>query len=601
MLSRDQVIARVRDFKAKHGVVEEQDENVVTTLHLMNTHKLDLHAAQDHTSRGANDHGIDGWYFDRGKSELNLYQSKLTGSKALALKGLDDLVRACEWLGKVLATGEVETRATNGGIYNLQRCLAEYRESIRTVRCVLLSPFDANEMDDEELLKFTRTDLGKSHLYKLLSERGGSIDMLTEAYCFSGSSVVPPSTYTVSVKDGTALTIADRVRLDVALVSLRSLVELFRTRGTLIFEKNVRLFLNTKDSKARLEHPMEQTLDQICAGQLSPNHFTFFHVGVTLSAHDSTKTSGDLSLDLPYIINGCQTVNIASRFLSKLEKSKEVEKIRLFDEIQVVAKIITRASNDQLRDIANCNNRQNPIETWQLFSNDPVHGRIELELREIGVFYERQKGRFDAEIKSLRTLNTYGNTNNTFVTVVELGQVVCLCRQQLQLAAKPSEIFSHKDKHDAVFDGLVEGHPNDIVWAFNAHKAVKRGLANYLAAPSLDNEQTHQIFRKPIVKQSMHYLAMLHLYQKKRALSANFATKLNQKAAPTLVDEAQAFYKGTVKKTKEFYLTQSKSLSVEVSWKKLKAHVDNLALQLGLDVDGPMPFSNGRIEWEFDE
>ncbi len=89
MLSREQVVKRVQEFKAKHGVLDEQDENVVATLHLMNTHDLDLHAAQDHTSRGGNDHGIDAWHFDPAASSLTLYQSKLTSSKVMALKGFE--------------------------------------------------------------------------------------------------------------------------------------------------------------------------------------------------------------------------------------------------------------------------------------------------------------------------------------------------------------------------------------------------------------------------------------------------------------------------------------------------------------------------------
>ena len=81
MLSREQVVKRAHEFKAKHGVLDEQDENVVATLHLMNTQDLDLHAAQDQTSRGGNDHGIDAWHYDPAAFTLTLYQSKLTTSK----------------------------------------------------------------------------------------------------------------------------------------------------------------------------------------------------------------------------------------------------------------------------------------------------------------------------------------------------------------------------------------------------------------------------------------------------------------------------------------------------------------------------------------
>ena len=105
MLSREQVVKRVREFKAKQGVLDEQDEIVVATLHLMNTRDLDLHAAQEHTSRGGNDHGIDAWHYDQATATLTLYQSKLSTSKIIALKGLEGLTNACRWLAEPAEEG----------------------------------------------------------------------------------------------------------------------------------------------------------------------------------------------------------------------------------------------------------------------------------------------------------------------------------------------------------------------------------------------------------------------------------------------------------------------------------------------------------------
>jgi hypothetical protein len=601
MLSREQVVKRAQEFKAKYGVLNEQDENVVATLHVMNTHDLDLHAAQDQTSRGGNDHGIDAWHYEPAASTLTLYQSKLTTSKVMALKGFEGLTNACDWLADVLRTAKLDVPAKNGGIYNLARCLADTHQSVRNVRCVLISPFDANELDDEEDFAFARTDMAKSALYGLLKARGGSLDVRAEQYKFSGSGVVPPASYSVAVREDTSLSVDGKVHLDVVLMSLHSLIELFRRRGPLVFEKNVRLYLNTKEAKARLEHPMEETLEQICSGSIDANNFPFYHVGVTLSATGCTRLNGNLSLDAPYIINGCQTVNIASRYLAKLEKAKATEKIERFKSIQVVAKIVTRAPNAQLREIANCNNRQNPIETWQLFSNDPMHVEIEASLRDVGVFYERQKGRFEAEIIRLKGIQIYCNTNNTYVRVVDLGQVVCLCRRQMQLAAKPSEIFVNKERHDTVFTKDIPEHPHDIIWSFNAHMATKRALQKYLWQPALDNEQTHRIFNKPIVKQTMHYVAMMHLYQRKREMSTRFIYSLNKKAAPTLVDEGETFFRSVVRKTKEFYLAESKNFEVDVSQKKMEGFLLTLCMQIGLDFEGPMPFTEGATDWDVDQ
>ena len=601
MLTREQVIKRVREFKAKHGVLDEQDEAVIATLHLMNTHDLDLHGAQDRTSRGSNDHGIDAWYYDPAGASLTLYQSKLTTSKAMALKGFEGLTNACKWLADLLRKAELDVPPTNSGILNLARCLADTHQSVRNVVCVLISPFDANELDDADDFAFARTDIAKSALYGLLKERGGSLDVRVEQYKFSGAGVVPPASYTVAVKEDTSLSVDGKVHLQVVFVSLHSLIDLFRRRGNLVFEKNVRLYLNTKEAKARLEHPLEETLEQICAGSLDPNIFPFYHVGVTLAATGCARVNGNLSLDAPYIINGCQTVNIASRYLTKLEKAKASGKIERFRSIQVIAKVVTRASNAQLREIANCNNRQNPIEPWQLFSNDPIHVEVEASLRDVGVFYERQKGRFEAEITRLSALQTYSNTNGTYVTVEGLGQVICLCRRQMQLAAKQSEIFVNKERHDSVFTKDIPEYPHDMIWAFNAHKAVKRALQKYLWLPTLDNDRTHRIFNKQIVKQTMFYVAMMDLYQRKRAVSTRFVCSLNKIAPPNLVDEAEACYHLVVKKTRDFYLAESKNLEVEVSWRKMEGFLVTLCTQIGLDFEGAMPFTERAANWDVDQ
>jgi hypothetical protein len=602
MRSYDEARKRAQEFKAKHGVQDEQDQNIVATLHLMNTHDLDLPGAQDQTSRSGNDHGIDAWDYDGETALLTLYQSKLTQTKARALEGLDGLMEACTWLSEVLRTAEFDRLPTNTGIRNLAQCLANAHQSVRSVACVLISPFDPNELEDDDKFAFTRADLGKSALYELLKRRGGSLDLRIEQYKLAGGGVVPPTRYTVDVREGTFLSVRDRVNVRVVFVSLYSLTELFRRRGDLLFEKNVRFYLNTKEAKDRLEHPLEATLEQICCGSLDPNIFPFYHIGVALSTDDcGDGNDGNLSLDNPYIINGCQTVTIAKRYLDKLEKAKAPEKIERFKRIPVIAKIVVRASTPELREMTNANNRQNYVEPWQFFSNDQIHIDVETSLREVGVFYERQKGRFEVMTR-LAARQTYHSTNDTYVKVEDLGQVICLCRRQLKLAAKPSEIFLKKEQHDAVFTKDIPKHPHDVIWSYNAYKAVKWALRKYLWQPTLDNEQTHRIFEKANVKQSMHYLAMMFIYQKRRAVSQDFIESLNNRAAPTLVEEAEACYRPTVKKTKEFYLAESKNFEVpDVSLQRIEGHLLTLCTHLGLDPKGAMPFTERAADWDVEQ
>ena len=118
MLTKDECLQVIKKFRAKHAI-DASDENVIATIHLMNTHGIDIHAALDQSSRSANDNGIDAWYFDESTRALFIYQSKLTESKSFALKGLVDLDRGREWLEKVVIDGVADSVPENHCLFNL--------------------------------------------------------------------------------------------------------------------------------------------------------------------------------------------------------------------------------------------------------------------------------------------------------------------------------------------------------------------------------------------------------------------------------------------------------------------------------------------------
>ena len=108
----------IKDFKVRLAL-DATEENVVTTIHLMNTHLIDKDTALDKSAQGSSDFGIDGWYYDNKTNELYIYQSKLTDSKGLALKGLKDLTTALTYLEKIIIHKDVSKIPKNKSIYNL--------------------------------------------------------------------------------------------------------------------------------------------------------------------------------------------------------------------------------------------------------------------------------------------------------------------------------------------------------------------------------------------------------------------------------------------------------------------------------------------------
>jgi hypothetical protein len=282
------------------------------------------------------------------------------------------------------------------------------------------------------------------------------------------------------------------------------------------------------------------------------------------------------------------------------ENQNNHEAIDKFKEIKVIAKIVTGTSDDELKEITNSNNRQNPIENWQLFSNDPIHIAIELALKEYGIFYERQKGKFNSIMKIADYAKNYFNTNNSFITVMELGQIIALSARKLQWAAKPSEIFVNKTNHDSIFLDTIPNFSRDIVLLQNLYRAIKRALYNYLKKPAHLNDTSQIIFSKQIVKAYVYYVALIYYYQmpQKESIRRDYSQKLYKIASPTLVADIESFYIKYIAKIKSWYLDESNHLDNDLSSKKLDKFFTALLIELGINTTNKiMPFTSNAIIW----
>ena len=246
--------------------------------------------------------------------------------------------------------GTVAAVPDNHCLFNLYTALSQKKEVVRKINFLLLSPFEKNEIEDSpEYDEFTK-GLVKSKLNDFMRQsRAGKLDTGLVQYNLESALPEKIKTYPITKIPDSQVDLRKNAYLDLAYISLYSLVELYRQRGNVLFDKNVRLSLmNTKEAKDRLVHPLEETLDKIVKGELSPNIFPFYHIGVTIAASASTAGENSLlNLEAPSIINGCQTITIAQEYLKQLEKKVENEEaINRFKQIKVVAKVVVGTSNE---------------------------------------------------------------------------------------------------------------------------------------------------------------------------------------------------------------------------------------------------------------
>ncbi|MBU1166358.1 AIPR family protein [Candidatus Micrarchaeota archaeon] len=600
MQNKSDMIKKIQLLRKKYAI-EDSEEHATTTVHMMNSHKIDVNGAIDRTSDGSNDHGIDGWYFDESTGSLYIYQSKLSESKSYVLGGLTDLVESTTWLEQEIFEGELEKTPTNRALFNLHTRLSTFKNHIKEVSFVLLSLFDHNELEDEEEYDKANIRLGKSKLNQKSNLKSITIKMQLIQYNLDETTVpIQFEKYKVPTLSGTSITLEDGAKLNLAYIPLISLVELRRRRGYHLFDKNVRLFVSgSQKEKERLVHPMEETMMAICKGNLDPSIFTFYHTGITISASEyEIIEGGGISLETPSIINGCQSVSIANDFLAKIEKDPQL--LEKFKKIKVIAKIVVGAANEELKQIAISNNRQQPIDDWQLFSNDPVHIEIEQKLKEIGILYERQKGKYHTVMKRGEWANAYQNTNGSYLKVEELGQVIALSKRKLQWVAKPSLIFIKKENHNYIFDNEIPKYSRDAIYLNNLLKASRRALSNYISKSGYLSRHGNDVF-KPIVRACAQYLAVIYIYQNIGSLGINdYSTKLHKKASPNLVIQFESVYRRIVRNLHDLYLEQSHNLTNKVSDKKLEEFVNKKSKELGIDKNS-IPFSLTAIDWsEYD-
>lgn len=581
----------VNEFKARSGI-DATPEHLAMTIHLMYEHKLDKDSAMDQSARAGNDHGIDGWYLSPALDTLTIYQSKFTDDKGQAIKGLGDLDRGMKFIETIICDEKRPKGNLEHSVTNLLTILARYKDKIKNIQFVLVSLADEDEVRASDEFDSLINKYSKSKLNKLLIERNGGIDLEVIRHNFKKGVPRIQKTYPVKTFDDTLINLRKGVTLRIAYLSLASLVRLYRERGTILFDKNVRLsLLPYQDSLNRVAHPMEETLTNICNEKLPPEIFPYYHIGVTIWAATEEKREGEeIKLDSPSIVNGCQTVTIANRFLTKLEDQKDLQAIERFENIHVMAKIVIGADEDELREITNSNNRQNPIDNWQLYSNDRIHIEIETELEDLGIFYERQKGKFKSLSNELDIIATFDNTHDTYITIPELAQVIALCKNDLKKAAKYSEIFTNKKSHENIFGKWVIRDANKIVVCFNLLKASKRAFKKIIKEHKQDDAR-YDYLDKPISR--VHFWQLGIAYGVQRLCEDDFAVyhkRLYKIASPTLVNELEEFFASFLKKSMLFYNRETEKGEIELTQKKRNDFFTDLAVKKRLRIKD-LPFN----------
>ncbi len=420
-------------------------------IYLEQEHDVPRAKAVNQVAFGGNDYGLDGFHFDPAKRNLYLFQFKYSDSPAQFKGTLQRLIDV--GMERIFLTPNQDD-AKNQLLLQLRSCLIENRQVIDQIYFRFVFTGDPVEAENSKVLDKLREDLEdkKFLIDKFFHDR--QVTLVVEFRSSAGRVGQTVDTrhtraYQLAVTDVLKTSGPGGEAMHVGFVRLADLNAMHAEMGPRFFERNIRYGLPPGQSVNRV---LGRTFKQIVLeGKLEPAAFAFNHNGITLSAQQVEHADGFLRVTEPRLLNGAQTVTTLAEFLKANTDNPVLAANRSrLDEIKVLCRVVTAAPAFVTTVTIN-NNRQNPVEPWNLRANDD----IQLELHdqfanELGIYYERQENAFAS--LTYEEMEEAGITEGKAVELVRLTQTFLASDGQIDKFARFREVFEDEKVYDAVFN-----------------------------------------------------------------------------------------------------------------------------------------------------
>ena len=437
------------DLRSTCGGVRE---DYFSLLYLEQEYSVPHEKAVNQIAFGGNDYGVDGFQFDEQKRNLYIFQFKYSESHSLFK---DSLLRLIDSGMQRIFVEPNKDDAKNQVLLQLRSCLLENRSVIDQICFRFIFTGDAGEAERSTVLDKLREDLeNKKYLVDQFFE-DRKVGFVVE-FRSSGGRVGVLRTPRLRTSFDVAL--ADLVVMDgpagqkmhIGFLRLSDLNQMHKSLGARFFDSNIRYGLGESEAVNRA---ISNALKQIILDQVEPpSTFAFNHNGVTLFAEKVEPLYEGTQLTAPRLLNGAQTVTTLAGFLDKnKDNPKFVEGKKAYEEIRVLCKIITDAEQKFITRVTINNNRQNPVEPWNLHAND----MIQLELQDkfstdLGVYYERQENAFNQ--LHVEDLEEYGiKEESKAIQMLKLTQTFRLTDGQVSRLSEMRRIFEDDKIYEQVF------------------------------------------------------------------------------------------------------------------------------------------------------
>ncbi|HEY6922795.1 MAG TPA: AIPR family protein [Steroidobacteraceae bacterium] len=429
-----------------------------------------------------NDYGLDGFHYDRDRRNLYLFQFKRSESYGEFKQSINRLIES--GMERIFST-RTETHRDQL-LLQLKSCLTENEAAIDRICIHFVFSGDPAEAERSQVLDKLREDLeNKKHL---IDHRfGRPVTLVIEFRCARtrkvGAITHVRKTHTYPVKLGETVTRTgpNGEVMTIGFVRLPDLLAMYGEMGQRFFERNIRAAL--REDVAVNKAIQRSARRIVLEGKESAATFGFNHNGVTLFAEKVTSQDGIFNLTEPRLLNGAQTVTTFARFLSaNAAEQRLAERRGELDKICVMCRIITSATPEFVTSVTINNNRQNPVDPWNLRANDLIQLEIQDKFRtELGLYYERQERAF----KNLTddVISEQGISSNKPVELAQLARTFLMSDGELDRIAHFREVFEDERVYSLVFNqGRLKADARHILLCYKAQSRLRRLITDIVEA-----------------------------------------------------------------------------------------------------------------------
>lgn len=401
---------------------------------------------------GGNDYGLDGFHFDLNRRNLYLLQFKNSTSSAQFKESLERLID--KGMDRIFVSPNKDD-AKNQVLLRLWSGLIENRHAIDQVYFRFVFKGNVEEAERSQVLDKLREDLEdkKYHIDRFFGER--QVTLIVEFRSTVGGVAPPADTKTTHVFDVPATDVISVAgpaseKLLVGIVRLVDLDAMHKRMGQRFFNRNIRFGLGGNQSVNRVLTRAFKAI--VLEGKQSPAVFPFNHNGITLYAERIERDNGFLRLTEPRLLNGAQTITTFGDFVKANDDNPKLQAGRAaLEDLRVLCRFITDANDGFVTTVTINNNRQNPVEPWNLRANEMIQLQLQDRFREeLGIYYERQQNAF--ENLSFEEREEEGITESKAIGLLALTQTLLVCDGQIDRLSRMREVFENDQVFQQVFN-----------------------------------------------------------------------------------------------------------------------------------------------------